>query len=69
MAHRRGYLATGIALVYYYFWYVLAGRKEDDNETHAKKSLLRRNFIDEMPAFMKSKLRIPDYTKMRRMKV
>ena len=65
-----GYLATGIALAYYYVWYVRAGRKEDDDDidhdgTKKKKSLLRRNFIDEMPVFMKAQLRLPDYAKMK----
>ena len=64
-----GYLATGVALAYYYVWYVRAGRKEDDDRNEKgekkKKSLLRRNFIDEMPVFMKAQLRLPDYAKMK----
>jgi hypothetical protein len=58
-----GYVATGFALTYYWFWYVIAGsiHGDADPDTGKKKSWARRNFLDVQPAIFRGKLRLPDY--------
>ena len=60
-----GYVACGFAIAYYWFWYVYAGRIEDDNEDKDKKSKIRKNVTDNLPGFMRSELRLPNYSRLR----
>ena len=62
-----GYLACGVALVYYYFWYVYAGSVDadaPDGETQAERRVVRRWFMEGPQAFMSSELRLPHYMRI-----
>ncbi len=53
-------------LAYVWFWYVYAGdAKGDKNVSDVRTTrLIRRNFIDPLPAFMRDKLKLPQYMRM-----
>jgi hypothetical protein len=62
-----GYVACGAALMYYWFWFVIAGRISGDADTEKgdQKSWPRRNFLDVAPAMFRAELRLPNYTRLK----
>ena len=61
-----GYVACIAALVYYWFWYVYAGKASHIwlGDSGVKKSWARRNFLDVGPAIFRTELQIPDYSRI-----
>jgi hypothetical protein len=58
-----GYLACIFALGYYWFWYVYAGDAKGDKNGRTTR-LIRRNFMDPLPPFLRDKLKVPQYMRM-----
>lgn len=60
-----GYAACGVALLYYWFWYVWTGHSKGDEFEWKYKSPIRKYWKDKKSALFRSELRLPNYTRLR----
>ncbi len=60
-----GYAACGVALIYYWFWYVWTGHSKGDDSEWIYKSPIRKYWKDKKSALFRTELRLPNYTRLR----